>query len=82
MKNKNIHPLMNTTGEFQFLDKYYEIHTFSNYRDIPEDLDILEIICFLPDIPPPPHTVQQHEDIHMWDLTFTQLLEDVYASRN
>ena len=82
MKSKNLNPLMDTSGEFTFLDKYYETHTFSDFRDIPEDFEILEIICFLPNIPPPPHTVQQHEDIHMWDLTFNTLMEDTYASRN
>lgn len=81
MKSKNIHPLMDTTGQFEFLDKYYEMKKFTDFKDIPEDLDILEIICFLPNIPPPPHTVQQHEDIHMWDITFEQLMEKTYASR-
>ncbi len=82
MKNKHIHPMMITTGKFEFLDKYYKYHTFNNFRDIPEDLEILEIICFLPNIPPPPHTVQQHEEIHMWDITFKELMEKTYASRN
>jgi hypothetical protein len=82
MKSENLSPLMDTSGEFKFLDKYYETHTFSDFRDIPDSLEILEIICFLPNIPPPPHTVQQHEDIHMWDLTFNKLLEDTYACRN
>ena len=35
--------------------------TYTTYEDIPLDLD--HVIKFLPEIPPPPHTQEQHEEI-------------------
>ena len=36
-----------------------ELKSFSDYEDIPETFD--HLIKFLPDIPPPPHTEDQHK---------------------
>ena len=72
--------LMNRTGKFIFMNDKYEVITFTDYNQIPKDFIIKEIITFLPDIPPPPHTVQQHEEIHLWDLEFKKLLEKTYAT--
>ena len=74
--------LMKRTGKFTFMNDKYEVETFSDYNNIPEDFIIKEIICFLPDIPPPPHTVQQHEEIHMWENEFQRLMREVYATSN
>ena len=72
--------LMKGTGKFIFMNESYEVITFTNYNDLPNDFIIKEIITFLPDIPPPPHTVQQHEEIHLWELEFKKLLEKTYAT--
>lgn len=69
-------------GRFIFLDESYNTVTFTDYDEVPDDLVIKEIITFLPEIPPPPHTVQQHEEIHLWDLEFKRLLEKTYATSN
>lgn len=74
--------LMKRTGKFTFMNDKYEVKTFNDYDTIPEDFVIKEIICFLPDIPPPPHTVQQHEEIHLWDQEFNRLMREVYATSN
>ena len=74
--------LQKRTGKFHFLDEEYNLHKFTNYDEVPEDLHIKEIVAFLPDIPPPPHTVQQHEEIHAWNLEFKRLAEMIYAPSN
>ena len=42
-----------------------ELVTYTKYEDIPEDFD--HVIKFLPEIPPGPHTHEQHEEIHTWN---------------
>lgn len=69
-------------GSFVFLLNNYEVKEYTDFNEVPDPLEIMEIISFLPEIPPPPHTVQQHEEIHLWQLTFKKLLEEVYATRN
>ena len=70
--------LIDSTGDFMFMSPDYKYHIFNDYNKIPEDFKILEVIRFLPNIPPPPHTVQQHEEIHMWDKLFKDLMSSVY----
>ena len=67
--------LSNTTGSFHFLDKDYNDVFFSDWNDIPEDFEFSHVIKFLPDIPPPPHTVQQHYEISMWFERFQAFME-------
>ena len=50
-----------------------ELQTFTRYEDIPAEFD--HLIEFLPEIPPPPHTDQQHEEIEAWQPRFEQLME-------
>ena len=38
---------------------------FSNYDDIPQEFD--NLIRFEPEIPPDPHTEEQHEEIEKWN---------------
>lgn len=47
--------------------------TYNKFEDIPEKID--NIIKFLPEIPPPPHTNEQHEEIEEWQNKFKKLLE-------
>ena len=72
--------LLKKPGTFIFLDDKMEMHRFSDYDDVPEDLDIRVVICFLPDIPPPPHTIQQHELINSWNDELQGLMRKIYGS--
>jgi hypothetical protein len=59
-----------------------KVVTFDNFNNIPDVSEIKEIIAFLPEIPPPPHSVQQHEEIHLWNKKFQELLKEIYATSN
>lgn len=74
--------LAKTTGHFVFLDKNYDTVEYFDYREIPKDFEFTHVTKFLPDIPPPPHTVQQHDEIHMWNKIFKELMEKENASSN
>jgi len=74
--------LQKKRGEFTFLTNDMEVVTFDNFNDIPDASEIKEIITFLPEIPPPPHSVQQHEEIHLWNEKFQELLKEIYATSN
>jgi hypothetical protein len=50
-----------------------ELKTYTNYEDIPCTFD--RIIKFLPEVPLPPHTHEQHEEIHEWQNRFKRLME-------
>lgn len=55
-----------------------EIEVYDCYDNIPDDLD--HVIEFLPEIPPEPHTQQQHEEIDAWLGLFNRLMEKAYAT--
>jgi hypothetical protein len=55
-----------------------EIEVYDCYDDIPDDLD--HVIEFVPEIPPEPHTQQQHEEIDAWLGLFNTLMEKAYAT--
>lgn len=69
-------------GRFEFLDKNYNFCSYSDWNDVPDMSNFIELICFLPDIPPPPHSVQEHELIHSWKFKQQEIMEKIYASRN
>lgn len=50
-----------------------ELKTFTDYRDIPERFD--HVIKFLPDLPPPPHNEQDHEEIQKWTVLLQNLVK-------
>lgn len=54
-----------------------DLHTFDRYEDIPDEFD--HVIEFRPEIPDPPHTDQQHEEIEAWQPRFQRLMEIEYA---
>ena len=62
-------------GTFHFLDEDYNDVFFTDWNDIPKDFKFSHVIKFLPDIPPPPHTVQQHAEIHEWNERFKNFME-------
>jgi hypothetical protein len=57
-----------------------EVCTFNRWEDIPPVLD--HVIAFLPAIPPPPHTEQQHAEIDAWYGRLQELMERERASRH
>ena len=70
--------LHDTTGEFVFVvlnDDKYEQVTFTDLKDIPEDFKYEHVIKFLGNIPPPPHTLQQHENIALLEKEFKRFMK-------
>jgi len=51
---------------------------YDRYENIPDDFD--HVIEFLPEIPPEPHTHEQHEEIDSWNDKFLRLMEIERAS--
>ena len=45
---------------------------FSNYDDIPSEFD--NLISFEPEVPPEPHTEEQHEEIEKYQSYLQELL--------
>ncbi len=58
-------------GEFVFIVDG-KIITVRDYRDIPKKFQ--HIIKFLPEIPEPPHTEEQHAEIHGWYEKLQELI--------
>lgn len=57
------------------------LETYTNYDDIPLDFD--HVIKFHVDVPPEPHTHEQHEEIDSWNEKLQRLMEiEKNASRN
>ena len=50
--------------------KYLE---FTKYEDIPNSFD--NVIRFEPEIPPEPHTEEQHEEIEKWPGRLKELMK-------
>lgn len=48
------------------------LKTFSKFEDIPENFD--NIIEFVPDIPDPPHSEDQHKEIEQWNSKLQELI--------
>ncbi len=66
-------------SEFQFIVNG-ELKTYTKYEDIPEEWD--HMIKFVFDIPPEPHTEEEHEEIEEWNNRFKKLMEKERASSN
>ena len=66
-------------AEFQFIVNG-ELVTYDKYKDIPETFE--HVIKFLPDVPPEPHTEEEHEEIQEWNNKFQELMEKERASSN
>lgn len=50
-----------------------KLETFTKYEDIPEKFD--NLIKFLPKIPEPPHTHEQHEELDLWNERLKELMK-------
>lgn len=53
------------------------LETYHNFNDIPRDLD--HVIEFLPQIPPGPHTDQEHQEIDQWNQRLQELMRIEHA---
>ena len=57
-----------------------ELKTYTRYEDIPEEFD--NVIRFMPEVPEPPHTQEQHEEVESWNKKLQMLMEKEYARSN
>ena len=55
-----------------------ELYTFSDYESIPQSID--HVIKFAPEIPPEPHTEEQHAEIDTWNAKLQELIGREHAS--
>jgi hypothetical protein len=56
------------------------LETYTEYEAIPEDFD--HVIEFMPDIPPGPHTHDEHDDLAKWNEKLQILVRKEYARSN
>ena len=71
-------------AEFQFVVNG-ELVLYDKYEDIPEDFE--HVIRFIPDLPEPEgedgeHTVEQHEELTLWNVRLQALMEKERARSN
>ena len=57
-----------------------ELKSYSKYEEIPDNFD--NVIKFIPEVPPPPHTEEQHEEMESWNSKFQKLMEKERARSN
>jgi hypothetical protein len=55
-----------------------KLQAFDQFDDIPYYFD--HVIEFSPEIPPPPHTDAQHQEIDQWHDLFQELMRREHAS--
>ena len=49
------------------------LETYTNYDDIPDTFD--HVLEFSPEVPEPPHTEEQHEEIEQWNSRLQNLMQ-------
>lgn len=64
---------INMAHRFTFIDKNDNLITVDNVDLIPRDFK--NIIEFIPEVPPPPHTHEQHEELEKWNIIFQELMQ-------
>ena len=67
--------LSKTTGCFVFILENREQVEFNDWNDIPKDFKFKHVIKFLPELPPPPHTPEQHMEVGEWNDRLQTLME-------
>ena len=50
-----------------------KLETYTDYNKIPKSFD--NVIRFEPEVPPEPHTKEQHEDIERWSDRLAELMK-------
>jgi hypothetical protein len=53
------------------------LETYTEFEAIPQDFE--HVIEFRPEIPPGPHTDQQHEEIEQWNDKLQELMRIEHA---
>ena len=66
-------------AEFQLIING-ELALYDKYEDIPEDFE--HVIRFIPDVPPEPHTEEDHEEMALWNTRLQKLMEKERARSN
>ena len=66
-------------AEFVFQIDGREV-TITEWDDVPEEFD--HLIKFIPDIPPEPHTEEDHEEMAQWNTRLQELMEKERARSN
>ena len=64
--------LNDTNGDF-VVKVDGEVQSYTDYNDVPRTVDA--VIKFVPDIPPDPHTLQDHENIAMWEGELKEMMK-------
>jgi len=54
--------------------------TYDRWEDIPAEID--HVIKFNPYMPPPPHTEEQHAEIHSWMPRLQELIQRERGTRS
>ena len=54
--------------------------TVNSWEDVPNTFD--HVIKFAPEVPEPPHTEEQHEEMNKWNDRLQTLMEKERASNN
>ena len=66
-------------AEFQFIVNG-ELVPYDSWENIPEEFE--HVIKFIPDVPPDPHTEDEHAEMEIWNTRLQQLLEKERARSN
>ena len=66
-------------AEFQFIVNG-ELVTYDSWENIPEEFE--HVIKFIPDIPPEPHTEEEHAEMALWNTRLQELMEKERARNN
>jgi hypothetical protein len=67
--------LSKTKGSFCFILHDGSNIQFDDWNEIPEDFTFKHVIKFLPDLPPPPHTPEQHMEVGEWNDRLQTFME-------
>ena len=67
---------------FKFLLRNGKTKVFDEWEDIPENFTFKNVIQFMPDTPPEPHTEEQHEEMTQWNIRLQKLMEKERARSN
>ena len=70
--------LSNSSGEFEVILKgdTTTTTTYTDYNDIPQD-EVAGVVSFQADIPPAPHSINEHESIGAMNAAFEELTAGV-----
>ena len=69
--------LSNSSGEFEvLLEGDTTTTTYTDYNDIPRD-QLQAVVNFAPNVPPAPHSLNDHESLGDMNAAFESLMEDV-----